>query len=404
MSKPQRKTEPSPENSADMQGDPSSESSPAVLTSVPDVRAEAQQRSAGSTQQTSSSKLLRLEAIRGLAALYVVLHHTIHVEFLLFGLDLGRLLRFGQEAVILFFLVSGFVIHFSCQVSNTQTFRTYFIKRSVRIYVPLVIVFFVGWLAESYNSGALLDVSPTQLLGNLFMLHDWPPDMPGVLVEPLFGNNPLWSLAYEWWFYMLYFPLIQLGLPMKRLSTLVFGVAVVSCLVYTVWPTFVPRIFMYFAMWWSGAFLADLYINRQAITVRSCLAPILTLGAICTILLISALLLSQSGQKIYFGKHPFMEFRHAFFALFALLCALAWHRLKWRGFDTLVGPFMVFAPISYVVYISHHHLMVTATWFDFVNNALMAWIFYFLVLILFSWFVELKLYPMVRRRLYAWLL
>ena len=350
---------------------------------------------------TTAAKLLRLEAIRGLAAIYVVLHHTIHFEYIVYGLDLGRLLRFGQEAVILFFIVSGFVIHLSSQPVGSMSFKTYFIKRFVRIYLPLLVVFSMGFVVESYNRGELLNLSITELIGNLLMLQDWPPDMPGVLVAPLLGNNPLWSLAYEWWFYMLYFPIVQITNNMKRLSLVVFSVAVASAIIYAFWPTFLPRLFMYSAIWWSGVFLADLYINRRPITLKSCFTPQLALILISGILLLKVLLWQQAGGQLALGRHPLMELRHIGFALVALVCAVVWHRFNWRGFDRLIGPFVVFAPISYVVYISHHHLMVTATWFDSIDNVAVEWLLYFFGLLLFAWFVELRLYPAVRKRLYA---
>ena len=60
-----------------------------------------------------AGKLDKLEALRGAAALYVVFHHTIPYDSRLFNLPVGHLMRFGQEAVILFFLLSGFVINYS---------------------------------------------------------------------------------------------------------------------------------------------------------------------------------------------------------------------------------------------------------------------------------------------------
>lgn len=78
-------------------------------------------------------KLEKLEALRGMAAIYVVLHHSIPHNLRLEELEIGFLFRFGQEAVILFFLLSGFVINYSFSRGNDKTFRTYFFKRFYRI-------------------------------------------------------------------------------------------------------------------------------------------------------------------------------------------------------------------------------------------------------------------------------
>lgn len=50
-------------------------------------------------------KLYKLEAVRGAAAFYLVLHHTLPHEIWLWGVNVGNLLRFGQESVITFFAV-----------------------------------------------------------------------------------------------------------------------------------------------------------------------------------------------------------------------------------------------------------------------------------------------------------
>ena len=71
-------------------------------------------------------KLEKLDALRGMAALYVVIHHSVSKSIMLFGLNIANLFRFGEEAVILFFLLSGFVINFSFVKSRDKTFRTYF--------------------------------------------------------------------------------------------------------------------------------------------------------------------------------------------------------------------------------------------------------------------------------------
>lgn len=351
--------------------------------------------------RTGAAKLLKLEAIRGLAAFYVVLHHTIKFEYYLFGLDLGQLLRFGQEAVILFFIVSGFVIHLSYQTTKDKSFKTYFIKRFARIYVPLIIVFGVGFLLESVRRGAMIDLPLIQLVGNLLMLQDWPADKPGVLIEPLLGNDPLWSLAYEWWFYMLYFPLVQLMSDHKRLSLFVFAMAAVAAVVYTLYPSFIPRIFMYAGIWWTGVFLAELYIRQEPFTLRTCVLPLGALALICGVLLLKVLAWRYAGGELFLGRHPLIELRHTGFALASIVCAIIWHRCQWIGFNYIVGPFVVLAPISYVIYISHYHLMTTAFWFTDVGNSVVLWFLYFVGLLAFSWVVELRLYPMVRKRLYA---
>ena len=85
-------------------------------------------------------KVYKLEALRGFSLLYVVLHHSLPHKIIVAGINIGNLFRFGQEAVILFFLLSGFVINYAFQTGKNKTFRTYFLKRFSRIYIPLLII------------------------------------------------------------------------------------------------------------------------------------------------------------------------------------------------------------------------------------------------------------------------
>jgi len=85
-----------------------------------------------------------------------VLHHTISHSINLFGVNIGILLRFGQEAVILFFLLSGFVINYSYKNGRDKSFGSYFFKRATRIFIPLFVVFLFSYLSVSYNQKQLV--------------------------------------------------------------------------------------------------------------------------------------------------------------------------------------------------------------------------------------------------------
>jgi peptidoglycan/LPS O-acetylase OafA/YrhL len=80
--------------------------------------------------------LEKLDVIRGFAAVYVVLYHFFGQVKLLPNIVEKVIFSFGQEAVILFFLLSGFVIYVFVERSSKITFSSYFIKRFIRIYFP----------------------------------------------------------------------------------------------------------------------------------------------------------------------------------------------------------------------------------------------------------------------------
>lgn len=102
--------------------------------------------------------------------------------------------RLGNEAVVVFFVLSGFLVAGrGCErlLAGSFSISDYAIDRVTRIYVPYVPALLVTWAcALVVGTPATLDM----FLANLFGLQ-------GVL-SPIFGDNgPLWSLAYEIWFY-----------------------------------------------------------------------------------------------------------------------------------------------------------------------------------------------------------
>ncbi len=345
------------------------------------------------------NKLYKLEALRGLAAMYVVFHHTIPHTILLWGLNFGYLVRFGQEAVILFFLLSGFVINYSYQNSKNKSFRSYFAKRFVRIYVPLLIIFLLTYLSTSYNAGQWVDPQLKVMLANILMLQDWAKAKPGVIVEAYLGNNVLWSLSYEWWFYMAFFPLITYIRSESVRDNVVFCASIAAAVVYLFYPLFVVRIVMYMAIWWSGVYYAQRYIAGEVGNIRLALKPVLTLSTILAILVLNAFLAKRGGEALFFGLHPVLELRHFLFALLAIVSAYAWRMASWFAFDKLVKPFAVVAPISYVLYICHWPLFTNATYLSFIGNAYLEWFAYFAVVLILSYLIEVKFYSRVRRPL-----
>ena len=77
-------------------------------------------------------------------------------------------------------------------------------------------------------------------LGNVFMLQD--------IIVPTFGSNgPLWSLAHEWWYYLL-FPLILVAIqtPILWARIMVIGLILFICMLVT------HYILILFGVWLIG--------------------------------------------------------------------------------------------------------------------------------------------------------
>jgi len=299
-------------------------------------------------------RLVRLECLRGFAALYVFVVHIAQYVVKPEGL-LAWPFKFGQEAVMLFFLISGFVIFYSYEVASDKSFGGYLLRRFRRIYPIFLLALGLSALLRA-NDGSF-DVRT--LLGNLFMLQDFSATKPGVWFNYYGGNTPLWSLSYEWWFYMLFFP-IRTRLPEAVQKYVVFGLGAVAIAVYQAWPNQISLFLGYFMIWWTGVEMARAYCRGRSVGIMPVLLMALTVfGFFVPVWL--TLLRGASATTIghvllehrYASFHPALEFRHTSFAFAAVVVGLVWQRLGWRGFDAIFSVFSKVAPISYGIYVLH---------------------------------------------------
>lgn len=344
----------------------------------------------------SSQKLAKLEALRGGAAFYVMLGHTFSDRLFIGGRNLSFLLDFGQEAVILFFILSGFVIQYSFERANDKSFTLFFAKRFLRIYIPLIIVFIVNYFLVCFQQRSIFYPDWMQLTGNILMLQDAGSLKPNVICGPFLGNSPLWSLSYEWWFYMLFFFIVSRN--RKQASLIVYSIGLIAATTYFFYPNFINRILMYMIIWWIGADIAILYLNGRSISLRTLRGPLLALLATTLILILNAVFnkekLAQQLGYSTIGVSPYLELRHFAFSFISILCAILWRNMKWIFFDKTIGIFGAFAKISFGVYISHWFLVAQASYLDgVVENGYLRYALYFAVCFLFSFVVERKIYP-----------
>ena len=347
----------------------------------------------------SPARLYRLEAVRGFAALYIMLAHTVSNEAVIFGIPVAYMNRFGQEAVVLFFLVSGFVINYSFRNSRDKSFSSYLFKRGTRIYIPLLLVFLVSYASHCYNHGALVNPELWTLLKNILMLQDYEVAKPNVLSETYLQNTSLWSLSYEWWFYMLYFPIATRIAPGYRQAVLVFAVSMIAAALYVWQPNFLARFFVYLGIWWAGVYLSELYMAGKHRSLKALALPVMSMFALSLVLVVPVVIARLAGEGLQLGRHPLLEFRHVSAAALLVCGAYMWQRIHWFGFDSLMKPFMVLAPISYALYISHLPLMAHETYLDFIDHEAIRWFCSLLVMLIFSYLVELKIYPSLREYL-----
>jgi peptidoglycan/LPS O-acetylase OafA/YrhL len=151
-------------------------------------------------------RYLELDSLRGLAALVVVLHHIRALweagvqpspGILMSFLDIVT--PFGTEAVMLFFVLSGFVLSLPAVNGRPQTYLTFLIRRIFRIYVPYLAAILASVAGAFWLHG---------IITNIVWVHqawsepvDWHLVGQHVLFVGLFDTNqfdgPIWSLVYE---------------------------------------------------------------------------------------------------------------------------------------------------------------------------------------------------------------
>ncbi|MCP2730429.1 acyltransferase family protein [Limnofasciculus baicalensis] len=335
--------------------------------------------------------LNKLDAIRGFAAMYVLLYHLVsHLDFIPKSIK-TIFFSFGQEAVMLFFLLSGFVIYLSIYKNPHITFKSYFIKRFRRIYSPFIVSILLAIAIAYFNGNLLKSFSWSELAGNLLMLQDFAEVKPGNWVNPFMDNLPLWSLSYEWWFYMMFYPIYK-GLGKTPYCIyFVLGLSVIAYGSYLLVPNHASFVVSYFIIWWSGVEAARVFIRDGRFTYRN-IQPIFFSLLFMTVVTAIPIL---HEAKIRLGYFPFLTFRHFCISLLAVGIGLVWYRQKLFWFDNMLGWFTHVAPISYAVYIMHYPILMQLNLSSYIPNLAITLVIKLALTFGLSYLTEIKLQPLV---------
>ena len=124
---------------------------------------------------------------------------------------------FAHEAVVVFFVLSGFLVGGAVVERRTQTqpwLRSYVLDRLIRIYIVLLPVLALTAVCDGFGRHYFPDPETYGLAQfadrfNLHLLLANALSLQGLWFEPFGTNDPMWSLGMEVWFYLL-FPLLLL--------------------------------------------------------------------------------------------------------------------------------------------------------------------------------------------------
>ncbi|MFI3154895.1 MAG: acyltransferase [Methylococcaceae bacterium] len=218
-------------------------------------------------QDVVAARIDYIDAWRFLAVVMVIQSHI----FVYSGLKLRLLVpysdqldRLGELGVLVFFVISGFVICSGLVAEKKRTGRiclpAFYLRRFYRIIPPL-------WLYLSalllLDGAGIIEISPQQALTSASFLCN----MPFPEGCSWFAGHT-WTLAYEEQFYLL-FPLLMLFVPLInnswRFGLAIGGLVIASVLLNRTGHLFMGEYLMYFIFLLTGccsALLPENIISR----------------------------------------------------------------------------------------------------------------------------------------------
>ncbi|HEX8405430.1 MAG TPA: sugar transferase [Duganella sp.] len=298
---------------------------------------------------------LLISLVRGMAALQVAAAH-LRAQVLPdvatlenpppWYVGLSLVTGFAHQAVVLFFVLSGWLIGGALldRIGTPHALRDYAIDRVTRLWVVLVPAFALMLLlglgtgeldADAPRLSGISPWSLTTLLGNLAGVQT-------MLVPPFGGNFPLWSLAYETWYYVL-FPLLALSL-IKRPGNAQVRLAAASAVVVLA-LCLSSGILLYFTIWLMGAAASRIRLDLGRLQQTLCW---LLFGAV-------ALGLRLHGQDGDMDMHAL--WRDALYSALFLLCLCGAGRRNPASMRPLAALATFFAGFSFTLYVMHVPLL-----------------------------------------------
>ncbi len=181
-------------------------------------------------RKLSYESSIQLDVLRGGAAQLVVVGHGISFTGIAPYLGQPNFPWMQNIAVLVFFILSGFLITYSlagkAKKDNYQ-YSNYLVDRAARIYTTflpaLIFVLCVDSVSilmsdSGYRYWSAFNVRT--FVGNIFLLQDF----PGIQITSFGSARPFWTLAIEWWIYL--FVGAVFFFTLKKRSVMLLGCAV----------------------------------------------------------------------------------------------------------------------------------------------------------------------------------
>lgn len=264
------------------------------------------------------------------------------------------LVAYSHEAVMIFFVLSGFIIYYSTE-NRTTSWRQYAVARLSRIYsvaFPAVIfcslLAFLLTLRADFDPDGLSNFNQPSFFvavsSLLFLNESW---LNGVIL-PL--NGPYWSLCYEVWFYVIfgcyYFARGKIRIFLVAIASLIAG----------------PAILVLLPVWLMGALLAASGKYNSELSTK--LAWLAFLGPLVIISIISTSAVDQTIKTLLHENVPGfwrLSSSQRFFTDYLIGLALCIHISAFSSLPAAVQSFFVrskslfyvLAGFSFTLYLFH---------------------------------------------------
>jgi peptidoglycan/LPS O-acetylase OafA/YrhL len=234
----------------------------------------------------------------------------------------------GRQAVFVFFVLSGFFVGgsiFRMLHEERWSWREYLLQRLTRLWVPLLPALLLTlcwdtlgqrWLGHPYDLGILsLDhcsgnyttaerQTPLVFLGNLAFLQS--------VRVPVFGSNgPLWSLTYEFWYYIAFPALVLLLCARRHAQRLGLGLLLIA-----IWLVAGKAIGAKFGVWLLG--VAVLFLPRNPMRKPVTASGFAALAAGLFLLVLGLSVFRENLPE--FVRNPYFVSIPCMALVYALLC------------------------------------------------------------------------------------
>jgi len=220
-------------------------------------------------------RFVELDSLRGLAALMVVFQHLqllwetdTHAvsSSAILGIFLGLTRPFGSEAVILFFVLSGFVLSLPAVNGKPQSYSTFLIRRIFRIYIPYLAAIAVSVAGAFWLHGAATTHS-RWFSGCWSEPVSWRLVLQYVVFLGVFEtqqfDSPIWSLVHEMRISLIFPFLCGLVLRLKsRWSFVIAGGLTISAIVVEKRPFHVNPLIAD-SLHYAGIFVLGIFLARE---------------------------------------------------------------------------------------------------------------------------------------------